>query len=50
MEDSIFKDAPKFISQRFSSINRYVWNSFFPENLLNKELRKIESEKKGKRN
>lgn len=49
MEESIFKDAPKFISQRFSAINRYVWNSFFPDNTLNKELRKIESDTKRKR-
>lgn len=49
MEESIFKDAPKFISQRFAAINAYAWSSFFPDNTLNKELRKIESEAKQKK-
>ena len=49
MEENIFKEAPKFISQRFAAINAYVWNSFFPDNALNKELRKIEAEAEQKK-
>src|SRR6478672_7951226 len=49
MEENIFKEAPKFISQRFAAINSYAWNSFFPDNALNKELRKIESEAEQKK-
>lgn len=45
MEESIFKDAPKFISQRFAAINSYVWNIFFPGSTLNKHLRKLETQK-----
>ena len=45
MEESIFKDAPKFISQRFAAINSYVWNIFFPGSSLNKHLRKFETQK-----
>ena len=41
----IFKDAPKYISQRFFAINSYVWKSLFPENSLNERLRRLESEK-----
>jgi len=37
----IFKGAPKYISQRFSTINSYTWNSFFPENTLNERLIKF---------
>ena len=44
MEESIFKDAPKFISQRFAAINSYVWNVFFPASSLNKHLRKLETQ------
>ncbi|TPD67280.1 hypothetical protein [Flavobacterium microcysteis] len=45
MEESIFKDAPKFISQRFAAINSYVWNVFFPGSTLNKHLRRLETQK-----
>lgn len=38
---AIFKDAPKYISQRFSAINSYTWSSFFPENTLNERLRRF---------
>lgn len=41
----IFKDAPKYISQRFYAISSYVWKSLFPENTLNERLRKIDTEK-----
>lgn len=41
----IFKDAPKYITQRFYAINSYVWKSLFPENTLNERLRKIDTEK-----
>lgn len=47
--ESIFSDAPKFVTQRFATINSYVWNSFFPENSLNKELRKLENDKERKK-
>jgi len=45
MEESIFKEAPKFISQRFAAINSYVWNAFYPGSSLNKSLRKLETQK-----
>lgn len=38
---TIFKNAPKYISQRFSAINSYTWTSFFPENALNERLRRF---------
>ena len=42
MNSSIFfKNAPKYISQRFSTVNSYTWNSFFPENSLNDRLRQF---------
>lgn len=41
----IFRDAPKYISQRFYAINSYVWKSLFPENTLNERLRVILAEK-----
>ena len=44
MEESIFKDAPKFISQRFAAINSYVWNAFFPASSLNKHLRRLDTQ------
>lgn len=45
---TIFRDAPKYISQRFSAINSYVWQSFFPDNLLNERLRRYETEELSK--
>jgi hypothetical protein len=42
MTSSIFfKNAPKYISQRFSTVNSYTWSSFFPENSLNQRLMKF---------
>ena len=38
---SIFKNAPKYISTRFNSINNYTWKAFFPDNELNRRLKKI---------
>lgn len=38
---SIFKYAPKYISTRFNSINNYTWKAFFPDNELNRRLKKI---------
>jgi hypothetical protein len=45
---TIFRDAPKYISQRFSAINNYVWQSFFPDNSLNERLRRYETEELSK--
>lgn len=39
----IFKDAPRYIVTRFYTINNYVWKAFFPENELNKRLRKLDN-------
>lgn len=36
-----FKNAPKYISQRFSAVNSYTWISLFPENSLNEHLRQF---------
>jgi len=47
--ESPFADAPKFISQRFATVKGYVWFAFFPENSLNKYLKKIEGDKNRKK-
>lgn len=45
----LFKNAPKYISSRFYTINNYTWKTFFPDNSLNERLRKINDEKLSKK-
>jgi hypothetical protein len=45
---TFFKNAPKYISQRFSAINSYTWTSFFPENSLNERLKKFPKSQESK--
>lgn len=35
--------APKFITNRFSSINKYVWQTMFPEQTIKERLIKYET-------
>jgi hypothetical protein len=32
--------APKFITSRFNSVHKYVWQTLFPEQLIKEKLRK----------
>jgi hypothetical protein len=34
------KSAPKFISDRYGSLNSYVWETLFPEDLKNRVMRR----------
>lgn len=43
-----FKNAPKFITQRFSTVNNYTWSSLFPENSLNERLRQFSNGEQSK--
>lgn len=45
----VMKSAPKYITQRYGSLNSYVWESLYPQAQKNKLLNKIsnEEEKKG---
>ncbi len=36
----MIENAPKYINQRLSSVNKYTWSVFFPGNSLNEHLRK----------
>lgn len=38
-------EAPKYISQRLSSLNNYTWSYFFPGNSLNDKLKKVPTQK-----
>lgn len=38
-------DAPKFITSRFSSINKYVWESLFPESFREELIKKKKNKK-----
>lgn len=38
---TFFKNAPKYISHRFSTVNSYTWSYFFPENTLNERLNRF---------
>jgi len=42
----ILKNAPRYLSIRFNSLNSYVWESLFPENFRRRVFSKIKDKEK----
>ena len=42
-------NAPKFITSRFNSVNKYVWQTLIPEQTLNDKLKKYKTKAEKKK-